>query len=117
MINLILYSYSRSQSKLSLAAFAMNMKQVPHNTNEYKNVNYGGRDSSMQLSFKPVNNVKGVNQDRVASFGIKDPQSGSNHASPGAELRFTNFYDNIYSKEKSNVLHEASASNHLSVAD
>jgi hypothetical protein len=103
-----------------MGAFAMNMKQVPKDKAEYKNVHYNAKEGEdRNLSFKP--NVLKQNDDsnRLATFAGDPIQSGNlNDQSASLKtnpLRFSNFYENIYSKEKSNILKEVPASDDNSV--
>lgn len=90
---------SKSHSKLSLAAYAMKVKQIPKDNTEYKNVEMAP-DESWKLSFKPGVKINEACNMRMASFG-GSPQSGSLEDNVG-QIRFSNFYENLLAKSDDN---------------
>lgn len=86
--------------KLSLAAFARKVKQIPDDKHEYKDVDYDHnfRDSN-KMTFRPVKGAKNLQpENRLATFGEMqqsgmDSSANFDHKHEG--LRFSNFYDNV----------------------
>ena len=72
-------SYNKSYSKVSMSAFAMALNQQPNNSTEYTNIEWGVDEEGRNLSFKPNNQIKGIDTSKIASFGgpIILHQSGS----------------------------------------